>query len=236
MKTTLKFAVLILSILTVNSCVSKGEVENIENKETGTKQEIPESSDPVITGGFYPFYSHIIYLRFQDTLGNDLLEGKESTFPCVMGQRQTAKPEFYTLDVVFEDGIYNEWKPAPAPLIGGMPAYILDERYPAVYFNLYPEYTDEKYDYNSLFFTTQSDRPYGEDATLHDAKFAEKITFRFTCPDLFGDDEVHEIITWWEPRGEGFHTKCTCITYDGKEFPVKDEYAEQPIATIILDK
>ena len=210
----LKFATLILSILLLNGCGNDDDLD-----------------------GLNPFYGHSVYLRFQDTSGNDLLRGIESTFPCEFGQRQTAKPEFYTLDVVFEDGIRNGWKPEPAPLIGGLPAYIPDERYPSVYFNLYSEYADEKYDYNSLYFSASSSK-YDWDAkgeTYWDAKFAEKITFMFTCPDLFGDDEVHEIVTWWELRGEGFHTKCTRITYDGKEFPVKDE-SGLPIATIILDK
>jgi hypothetical protein len=71
---------------------------------------------------------------------------------------------------------------------------------------------------------------------------ARMITFQLTCPYLFGDDNIHEIETYWiqENQGRVGYSKCyrivmgdrdiTSIVYEGKGVNVES------VATITLDK
>ena len=195
---TLKFAVLILIVLIVNSC----DKDKIDKKTLG--------------------YQHLLLLSFQDVSGNDLLEGSEFIWNDGMS---TTKPEFYTLDIVFEDGIPNKYE------IYKSDRY--DIRYPMLSLAnkwFLPPESPANPDYKYLCFEASSFR----------SSFAEKITFRLICPYLFGDNEAHDIVTWWEPstyRGYG-RTFCYRIEFEGKEFPVEgnDVVNEFRVATIILDK
>ena len=212
MQTLLKLTVLFLTMLIINSC----------GKDESKEEPMSE---------LYPFYQHLLYISFQDVEGNDLVEGSEFIWNSEFGMRDTVKPEYYTLDIIFEDGIPNPWKQESAPMIVDergkiVPAYILDIRYPRLY--LAKRITSLESLEKSLWFETHSFR----------TEFAEKIIFRLTCSYLFGDNEAHDIITWWEllelVQNEEiyFQPSCYRIELEGKEFPVEDD----DTATIILDK
>jgi hypothetical protein len=67
---------------------------------------------------------------------------------------------------------------------------------------------------------------------------APTITYNLSCPSIFGDEEVHEIVTYWEPNPERpRQQKCYRIEYAGKEFNdiTYNEYGILSFATLILE-
>jgi len=44
---------------------------------------------------------------------------------------------------------------------------------------------------------------------------------KLNCPHIFGDEEVHEIITHWEPRNDKW-PYCSRMEYDGKEVQLQE--------------
>ena len=236
----LKFMVFILTMLIINSC-GKGKDENID-------EEIPTATEETDSIGYdrgmpYPFYKHLLFINFQDASGNDLVKGSEFIWNSELGMRDTVKPKFYTLDIIFEDGIPNPWKPEPAPMVDvgngtQVPLYILDVQYPRLY--LAKTITPLKSVEKALWFETSSYRDISVPEALlyEESLLAEKIIFRLTCPYIFNDNKAHDIVTWWkldtDENGEliSLYAKCYCVEYGGKEFPV----SEESIATIILDR
>jgi hypothetical protein len=65
------------------------------------------------------------------------------------------------------------------------------------------------------------------------SKFNKKLIFRLTCPDLFGDNEAHDITSWWKLVNYN-DPVCYRLEFDGKEFAVKGQ--REYTATIILDR
>ena len=185
---TLKFTVLLLTILIINSCNDKEEVDCCGLNA----------------------YQHLLWLGFQDEAGNDLLEGDEFIGDSEYEVRGTVKPKFYTLDIIYEDGIPNPYNSVNGP-------------FPSLFW-LPPPAPPANTDYNYISFSVFSSRIVAE-------YFAEKIIFRLKCPDLFDDNEAHDIVTWWEPIIGTIYTKCYLLEYDGKEFTVEGNY----VATIVLE-
>ncbi|MDH6356317.1 hypothetical protein [Parabacteroides sp. PF5-9] len=237
---TLKFAIIILSFLIVSSCDNAIETENTEEpteqKPTEQEQEQKEEQEiedrDTIIGDIPPNYSHLIWISFQDTLGNDLLEGSEFVWSNYEIY-ETAKPEFYTLDIVFKDQSLNPWWYQQGQMIGGGDRF--DNKYPRLYLSngewFSPPDSLISPDYHYLKFLTGSISHKCDLDSCWKAEFTEKITFKLTCPYLFGDDEIHHIITWWNLLGE-YNTICTGVAYNGQEFPVKGS----SVATIIVNR
>lgn len=77
-------------------------------------------------------------------------------------------------------------------------------------------------DYHSYLYFEERNRSYS---------WAEMLTYKLTCPDLFGDKKEHTILSYWEPRltGHFFYKSnpliydCSRITIDGREYPVSLE-------------
>jgi len=196
-----------------------------------------------------PFYQHLIWLSFQDASGNDLVKGIGfDTWNSEIGGLVTGKEgdgggpvkrEFYTLEYVYEDGIPNPWKPEPKPWV------IYDVRYPEIALHeIMPSEFNANPNYNYLWFETSSYKfTGGPEALLYghkieDCDFAEKIIFRLTCPYLFGNDEAHDIITWWELKKGIRNPLCYRIEFDGKKI-TEIVYAKDSsfsLATIVLDR
>ncbi|MDR2910387.1 MAG: hypothetical protein LBV47_03350 [Bacteroidales bacterium] len=262
----LKFMVLIFTILIINGC--EDESKNINNNTTDFTDSVKgqeENKNPV--GEVYPFYEYWLHLAVTDASGNDLTKGigievamydPNSSYIngryWVTGNEEEytegrIKPELYTLDIIFEDGIPNPLKPEPAPLINGRPAYVLGEIPPPTVglrkgssMKMYSHSTEllpgVNPDLNYLIFNFSSYRIYGLPMSLlygipsREVPFTEKVIFRLTCPYLFGDNEAHDIITWWELSGETFAANCYRMEFEGNEFNVKEGYAK----TVILDR
>ena len=69
----------------------------------------------------------------------------------------------------------------------------------------------------------------------------EMITYTLTCPQLFGDDVEHEIVTYWTKETRSLQQdimKCSRVVIDGREITdisyANDEQVS--IATIVLDR
>jgi hypothetical protein len=264
----LKFMILIFAIFTINGCTDEDKIE----QPPVTKSE---NGGIYFDGGFYPFYHHSVYLAVIDASGNDLTKGIgievamydpnsdyiDGRYWITSNEKEYTegriKPELYTLDIIFEDGIPNPLKPEPAPIVNGYPLYVLDNPNPRPSIGLQKGSFIEKThpndflppgintDYNYLYFDFSSYKIYGlPSALLYDipskeVPFAEKVIFRLTCPYLFGDNEAHDIVTLWEPylyeNGEvGIYAVCHSMEFEGKELTV-DGQRNEPL-TIILDR
>jgi hypothetical protein len=73
---------------------------------------------------------------------------------------------------------------------------------------------------------------------VHD--FQDKIIYTLTCPHIFGDEEPHEIVTYWRPSSNGDDLEAVCyrVECDGKEFTDNISYgrSEASYVTIVLDR
>ena len=244
----LKFAVIILTALALNSCNDKDESTPAVTKLCRCRATEDTYTIPSISN---PYYHHSLWLSFQDDSGNDLMKGigfdtwSSEVAGLVTGGEDDyggpVKSELFTLEYVFEDGIPNVWD-SWVDHMG-----VLHEYYPTMTLQkdrAYEEWMQDliagSFDYNYLRFDTQSRKYVGvPEALLYGSSisicdFAEKIIFRLTCPYIFGNDKAHDIITWWSPLGENLAV-CYSVEYGGKEFPIEGNVSYQ-FATIILNK
>jgi len=232
---TLKLIAWLLIMLIVNSCTNNYEID-IENEE----DIIP------VDGGAPNYYVHKLVLGFQDDSGNDLLKELYNAMQCDDNYAGKVKPELYTLEIDFEDGIFNMFKPEPAPLINGVPAYILDIHYPEMsiwkgkYDIIFPELNDD-YCYLRFNFPGSRTDHNGVPEGKEKMPFSEKITFTLNCHYLFGNNATHEIVTWWKPNEEralSNETICYRIEFGGREFTEINHSSETSysMATVVLDR
>jgi hypothetical protein len=67
------------------------------------------------------------------------------------------------------------------------------------------------------------------------------ITHKVKCPELFGDDDVREIVSLWDiPKADRYGThyaECYLIEFEGNEIipTPRDKYEQAYVATIILN-
>ena len=188
---TLKLTVLILTMLIINSCGKNKDERNICCAKS--------------------VYDCLLWIRFQDTLGNDLVKGIDWTWqPYIsLNQEETQaiinkNKKLYTLEVVYPE-VYM--------LSTGYGYYYLDINENNHYLSFQPQVSPSRY--------------LGKELPP-----ADKIIYKLSCPYIFGDDAVHEIVTYWKPDKSGYQRQlCYLIEFEGKEFPVEESFA-----TIILDR
>ena len=162
----------------------------------------------IIESKYDSYYLHFLHLSFQDTSGNDLVKGIEYT----RGQSNAGpvNPNLYTLKVVFPDGILF-------PLVDYRMSFNEGKLFAGAY-------TGVNINYDRLSFSISSYKKYYDSNGMEvKIPFAEKITFKLICPYVFGDDDEHEIVTWWELKtlddvGELDCTLCCRVDLDGKVF------------------
>ena len=172
------------------------------------------------------FTIHPLYLSFQDTSGNDLVKGigfdvwRDGGY--VTGGEEDVggivKPELFTLEFVFENGI-------PNPNLSISPLMALQKE------TLLEAKLGLKNDYLSFYPRSFSDQP-----------FVEKITFKMTCPYIFRDYAKHDIVTWWK-KHPSISPICYRIEFEGKEITeitYNDSSgfyngSELSFATVVLD-
>ena len=205
----LKLTVLLLTVLLLNAC---------------SDEDTPSISVPCCATS--PFVSTFLYLSFQDALGNDLIKKDWIQLEDGVIRGGLVKSELYTLEYIFPEGVDNPWSTPSNALSVGPPLLSLsDGRVLSIESEANP-------DCNYLFFLIDCS------PDLYD-KSSGKIIIRLTCPSLFGDNEAHDIITWWELHPLGGSAICYRVEYGGKEYTEIVYYKLIPyssIATIILDK
>ncbi len=57
--------------------------------------------------------------------------------------------------------------------------------------------------------------------------------YQLTCPYLFGDREMHEIVAYFKEKGHYY--ECTLLTFDGKEMPIGNNEYGRITGTVVLD-
>lgn len=176
-----------------------------------------------------PFYQYILRINVQDASGNDLVKGigwdwwQSDVVPEEEATAGGVNRELYSLEVIY-----------PEPC---MDTYLLHYSAGGIMDDLFPTLGIFKKDDNYyLVFDEFSYNGGGCPA-------AEKLTFKLTCPYIFGDKEVHEIVTYWkpDPKWDGIKLLrffCTHIEVDGKAFTQIEHLDAQPIsvATVVLEK
>ena len=136
------------------------------------------------------FYNHILLLSVQDVSGNDLVEGiTEYNNPD--NWAEGIDPDLFTLDIVFPNLCMDVYYQHHHNTTSIAPA------------EFYPELSMKKLDgRNYLLFKTLSG--IGDDCD----NSSRIITFKLTCPYVFGDEKVHEIVTHWKKN------ECHKVVFD----------------------
>lgn len=168
-------------------------------------------------------YCHMIAVSIMDPAGNDLLfplweeqwmpEGRAYVYDG------TINPERYELEIE---------RPGHSPL----KCWLMEERKKlrGPYFlvgNFYDssqyfrEQYGETYDMYVLANFYANIKENGTDVIEMDTE----LTYRITCPTVFGDNEPHNLVTYWEESedriGMSAFPKCIRAVYDGKEIQVE---------------
>ena len=60
------------------------------------------------------------------------------------------------------------------------------------------------------------------------------VTFMFSCPYIFGDNERRKIISYWKPGDKAPFLNCYRILFNGKEYPATDFNSFWSTATLVL--
>ena len=160
-----------------------------------------------------------LQLSFQDASGNDLLKGIEVEDEANFGR---VKSTSYTLDVSFPEPCDNwdkkKWNPVGCDDIS--PFFVLGTKV------------------NFYFLGTLFMLP--KDYCPEIKMFIHRIKF----PHLFGDNEVHELVTYWEfpvKKNRTVWAKCTRIEFEDSvitQITYDEEWGKNvynSFATIILE-
>lgn len=132
---------------------------------------------------------YMIALCFQDALGNNVSEGIGSEE--LRANEGTIEPDLYSLDIVLQNYINGETVPGP---------------------DVYPQ--------SSSLGTMKHDK-LGTCLRNYFSRFREnnnvrKLIYKLRCPYVFGDEEVHELVTYWD-LSEKIYAKCYRIEFEGQE-------------------
>ena len=151
-----------------------------------------------------PYFHHYLLLGFQDSSGNDLIKGI-GTNKGGPGDESLlfVKPDLYTLELEeakCEDSVEPE-------------CVICDVDKPRLYFSLK---SDESGDPLIFTFSMVSAR------TKKCSSPAETLIVNLKCPYIFGDDQIHEIVSYWEKKGNS-STNCYDVKMDGMKESFKTE-------------
>ena len=142
------------------------------------------------------FISYNLYLNFQDSSGNDLVNGIE------INNSLDISKDSYALDIIISEPCWN-WDNDSynTPAKSGFEP---DVNSPKLGISKYNGYS---------YLTNQFGLP------LEDCPTQEILTYKIKCPYIFGDDTVHELITYWDiPKGKrNPSAKCYRIAFEGNE-------------------
>jgi|CZCB01.1.fsa_nt_gi hypothetical protein len=179
------------------------------------------------------FVVYNLDLSLRDTSGNDLVKGIglgewiPGNIPEEQAQSGSLKDDLYVLDIIvsepcwnWDNNIYN------APARPGFEPSVNR-----------PELGIERY--NGACYLRNSFR-----LPVNDCPEEKILTYKLKCPYVFGDDAVHEFVTYWDiPKSNYAHTferfaKCNRIEFEGNEItPTPMDKNEQSYAaTIIIRK
>ena len=154
-------------------------------------------------------YSYFLHISFTDREGNEFaapLAAEVYKTDASSAWRGEINPEKYTLDLTLSK------------------AEVVAESISA-------SLTMSKFSEQYVMETPNADGTYGPDGKWYlnfrgfvmdsGVTHHEYLKYKFTCPVIFGDDSVHEIICYWTAGIQGsnyeFYPACTKVVIDGKE-------------------
>jgi len=156
-----------------------------------------------------PYYDYFLYLSIQDASGNNIAKGIDcyvwdseagKMSEVISNDGGVVKPDLYTLEIVFPDPCMDVYHPQSLP---GVVSY--DEYVPVL--AVHP--IDDDY---FLYLRTSSN------INKNCPNPAEMLVFKLKCPYMFGDDAVHEIVTYWKEGNKPTNSRlCYRVALDGKD-------------------
>ena len=159
------------------------------------------------------FVIYNLGLSFQDTSGNDLVKGIGLREVSPSGMSGTVIPDLYVLDVIISEPCKNwdnEVYNTPA-----RPGFDPDINRPKLGINN----GMDKFNNGEYYLTNSFWLP------VDGCPEIRILTYKLKCPYVFGNEEVHEFVTYWDiPKtkafGSDYHAKCLRIEFEGNEiFP-----------------
>ena len=185
-------------------------------------------------------YQYVIKIGFKDASGNDLVaplmaerwKPDDETSPW-SGQ---INPEKYSLSIIlsnpceeYDNSIYAN----RVPVVDGVPLFVRDKKdleHLLPYFRL----TQYDKDFHWLpYYDQKTLKPVDLEGQYYLASFfwagggndlQDNLTYSFSCPTIFGDNSIHQIVAYWEEediKDESSeiaqYPKCTKVLYDGEE-------------------
>ena len=164
-----------------------------------------------------PHTGYSLFLRFQDTSGNDLIQGIDYSSGVV-------NSDLYTLNIVFSEpcntydtDIFN-FPPKPG--------FFPDNNFPKLLIG-----NSSGHSHLIIDFILPT----------NDCPEEKMVTYKLKCPYIFGDDNVHELVAYWNfSKVSSFCTSADCYSaeFDGKEFiPTRIEdnfWAPTSLITVLL--
>jgi len=226
-----------LTIFILSSCTNKGDIEMCNDmiEINHDKEESDEKNENGIVGedkivDFWPFYDYeLLLLSFQDDSGKDLIKGigydwwQSDIIPEEEATKGPVDRSLFTLNFVYPD-----------ECLDGLEAYNWIASLPGVISDRYEGpclvLVKEK---NKCFFEFTlnciKNFPFGGNYETYPP--AEKISIIISCPYIFGNEEKHEIVTYWklidvDLRPIGYNKDlryCYRMEYDGKEISVRHD-------------
>lgn len=178
-----------------------------------------------------PAINYLISISFQDSQGNDLVRQLAEGLKDSQGRdllhnsAEGLKQDDCSLDIIldnpgdkYDNSIYN-WKRTEDV---GMP---LDDNQPFFHVIEYTQENDEKWDVISGYEPFYDGYWYLHNQfnlTTELVDFQGKLTYLIKCSKIFGDDSIHELVTYWErvSLSTGSAGKCTKAIFDGMDVKV----------------
>ena len=157
------------------------------------------------------FVNYDFYFSFQNISGNDLVKGIELD---AWWPENVPVEELNTGRV--KDSIFT------LDIIVSDPCDNRDNNRPELY---YFKRDNGYYNLSSIYRIPKNDCP-----------IIKKLTYKLQCPYLFGDDEIHEFVTYWDikdKRNKDLWAKCYRIEFEDRV--IKEITLNGDQATIILD-
>ena len=167
---------------------------------------------------------HLIAVSIMDSAGKDLLVPfwEEQWMPeRDLTYTGTINPERYELEI--ESPGYPSWK-----------RWSMEERKLLIgpHFNVCnfydsSQYFHEQYGETYDMYVLTNCLDWGKGIRPEDVlTLARELTYRITCPTVFGDYKSHELVTYWEESEDRLTAtaalpRCTRAIYDGKEIQVE---------------
>lgn len=189
--------IILLTFFIINSCINSDNDDNYELNDSILHSYLP------------------LLLSVQDTEGGDLIKGIEL---CIDITNYSSEIELfdvpvnrnlYTLDVIYPDSVLSFYL-----------EYKLAELNPGVIYNSYdyhPSLNISRID--GIYFLNFQVFCLKHTTWMNEKSYppADKVIFKLKCPYLFGDNNEHEIVTYWKPDNIlEFSRSCYCIEFDGK--------------------